>query len=135
MGKLHKGNPSTEASQVENIKKIASKINHPDKQKRIDMAIEINELAKILIAQYNYKMKNAIAYTRVSSRRQVDDGNSLDTQKQILTEYARRNNIKINKWFIEEGESAKTTDRTMLKKILEYSINHKGENSLLLIYS
>lgn len=124
-----------EASQVENIKKIASKINHPDKQKRIDMVIEINELAKILIAQYNYKMKNAIAYTRVSSRRQVDDGNSLDTQKQILTEYARRNNIKINKWFIEEGESTKTADRTILKKMLEYSINHKGENSLLLIYS
>lgn len=124
-----------EASQVENIKKIASKINHPDKQKRIDMVIEINELAKILIAQYNYKMKNAIAYTRVSSRRQVDDGNSLDTQKQILTEYARRNNIKINKWFIEEGKSTKTADRTILKKMLEYSINHKGENSLLLIYS
>lgn len=117
-----------EASQVENIKKIASKINHPDKQKRIDMVIEINELAKILIAQYNYKMKNAIAYTRVSSRRQVDDGNSLDTQKQILTEYARRNNIKINKWFIEEGKSTKTADRTILKKMLEYSINHKGEN-------
>lgn len=124
-----------EASQVENIKKIASKINHPDKQKRIDMVIEINELAKILIAQYNYKMKNAIAYTRVSSRRQVDDGNSLDTQKQILTEYARRNNIKINRWFIEEGKSTKTADRTILKKMLEYSINHKGENSLLLIYS
>lgn len=79
-------------------------------------------------------MRNAIAYTRVSSRRQVDDGNSLDTQKQILTEYARRNNIKINKWFVEEGESAKTADRTMLKKMLEYSIKHKGENSLLLIY-
>lgn len=44
-----------EVSQVENIKKIASKINHPDKQKKIDMAIEINELAKILIAQYDYQ--------------------------------------------------------------------------------
>lgn len=53
--KLLKGNPFMEVSQVENIKKIASKINSPDKQKRIDMAIEINELAKILIAQYDYQ--------------------------------------------------------------------------------
>lgn len=44
-----------EVSQVENIKKIASKITHPDKAKKIDMAIEINELAKILIAQYDHK--------------------------------------------------------------------------------
>ena len=43
-----------EVSQVKNIKKIASKINHPDRKKRTEMAIEINEFAKIIIAQYNY---------------------------------------------------------------------------------
>ena len=44
-----------EVSQVDNVRKIASKINCPDAGKRTDMAIEINELAKILIAQYNYQ--------------------------------------------------------------------------------
>mgnify|MGYP000878892599 FL=1 len=44
-----------EVSQVENIKKIASKISHPDKKKRTEMAIEINEFAKIILAQYDFE--------------------------------------------------------------------------------
>lgn len=45
-------------SQANNIKKIAAKINHPDKKKRIEMAIEINEFAKIIIAQFGTKKVN-----------------------------------------------------------------------------
>ena len=79
-------------------------------------------------------MINAIAYTRVSSREQVDEGNSLAVQKHIISEFAQKNGIKINKWFVEEGESAKTANRTKLKEMLTYAVKHKGENTSLLIY-
>ena len=57
-------------------------------------------------------MQTAIAYTRVSSIDQVKDGNSLSTQKRIISDWAKRNNVKVLEWFVEEGESAKTANRT-----------------------
>ena len=50
----------------------------------------------------------AVAYTRVSSQRQVDEGNSLEVQEKHILEHAEKNNIEIMKFFVEEGESAKT---------------------------
>lgn len=79
-------------------------------------------------------MINAIAYTRVSSREQVDEGNSLAVQKHVISEFTQKNGVKINKWFVEEGESAKTANRTKLKEMLTYAVKHKGENTSLLIY-
>ena len=79
-------------------------------------------------------MPTAIAYTRVSSIEQVKDGNSLSTQKRLLTEYAKRNNIDLTKIFEERGESAKTAERTQLLALIDYCIKHKGEIDFLLIY-
>ena len=39
-----------EVTQVENVKKIAAKIPNSDRAKRTAMAVEINELAKIILA-------------------------------------------------------------------------------------
>ena len=51
-----------------------------------------------------------IIYCRVSSHDQVK-GSSLENQKTACEEYARKNNITIEKIFIERGESATTADR------------------------
>ena len=50
----------------------------------------------------------AIAYTRVSSQRQVDEGNSLSVQKKHILEYAEKNGFEIMKIFEERGEVPKT---------------------------
>ena len=39
--------------------------------------------------------QRAIAYTRVSSQRQVDEGNSLSVQKKHILEYAEKNGFEI----------------------------------------
>ncbi|KKR32390.1 MAG: Site-specific recombinase [Candidatus Gottesmanbacteria bacterium GW2011_GWC2_39_8] len=71
-------------------------------------------------------MKNLVGYVRVSDKEQVK-GNSLETQEKIITDYALRNDAEIVKVFVEKGESAKTTDRTELKNLLEYvAKNHKN---------
>lgn len=79
-------------------------------------------------------MQTAIAYTRVSSIDQVKDGNSLSTQKRIISDWAKKNDVRVLEWFVEEGESAKTANRTKLKEMLKYTIEYHEEIDLLLVY-
>ncbi len=79
-------------------------------------------------------MKNAIIYTRVSSKEQADEGHSLESQKRQCFDFAKRNDLNIVWHFEERGESAKTTDRTELKKMIEYVASHPGEIDALLVY-
>lgn len=64
-------------------------------------------------------MKKVVLYVRVSSKEQLE-GSSLEVQEKICSDYALRNDYEIEKVFVEKGESAKTTDRTELKLLLEY---------------
>jgi site-specific DNA recombinase len=76
--------------------------------------------------------KKAVIYCRVSTKEQVDDGNSLVTQEKMCREYALANGYEIAETFIEQGESAKTIHRTQLKKLLAYCDDRKhGINSVI----
>ena len=68
----------------------------------------------------------AIIYARVSTKEQAEKGLSLKTQKETCLEYAKRNKYEVLKVFTERGESAKTTNRTEFKKLIEY-INLKSD--------
>ena len=78
--------------------------------------------------------QRAIAYTRVSSQRQVDEGNSLSVQKKHILEYAEKNGFEIMKFFVEQGESAKNANRTQLKAMLEYLYKNHSKIEALIIY-
>jgi len=71
--------------------------------------------------------KNSIIYIRVSTTEQAELGYSLKTQEETCLDYAKRNDYQVLRVFIEKGESAKTTNRTELKKLLEY-INLKSSD-------
>ncbi len=74
---------------------------------------------------------NAIIYCRVSSKDQVDNY-SLPLQEKICREYAKRCGYEVIEIFVEKGESAKTIDRTQLKKLLDFiSKNHKRVNAII----
>ena len=78
-------------------------------------------------------MKAAI-YVRVSTKDQV--GNlSLPTQEKACREYCKRNGYDIDWVFAEEGESAKTTDRTELKRLLAHCLENKGLVKAVVVYS
>ena len=68
--------------------------------------------------------KTGIIYCRVSSAEQVQ-GTSLAMQERSCREYAERENIKILECYVEEGESAKTANRTEFQKALAYCSNKK----------
>lgn len=77
---------------------------------------------------------NAIVYTRVSTKEQVDEGHSLATQKRLCEEYATKHDIAIVNYFEESGESAKTALRTQLTKMLEYATTNRSKLDAVIIY-
>ncbi len=78
--------------------------------------------------------KRAVIYVRVSTKEQVEEGNSLSTQEKICKDYALRNSYEVAEVFIEQGESAKTADRTELQKLLTYCANKKNGVKAVIIY-
>ncbi len=73
-------------------------------------------------------------YCRVSTKEQVEEGNSLVTQERLCREYILKNNYLLDKVFIEQGESAKTANRTELKNLLTYCSNKKNGIKAVIIY-
>ena len=78
--------------------------------------------------------KRAVLYCRVSTKEQVDEGNSLVTQERICREYALKNGYDIAQVFIEQGESAKTVHRTELQRLLAYCSLKKNNIHAVIAY-
>ncbi len=78
--------------------------------------------------------KNAVIYIRVSTKEQVEEGNSLASQKKICQEYADKHGYKMLHLFEEQGESAKTANRTELQKMLTFCAEKKNAVSTVIIY-
>lgn len=73
-------------------------------------------------------------YCRVSTKEQVEEGNSLVTQERNCREYAIKNGYDIAEVFIEQGESAKTADRTELQKLFQYCATKKNNIQAVIAY-
>jgi site-specific DNA recombinase len=75
----------------------------------------------------------AVIYCRVSTKEQTSNL-SLSTQLKACREYCRRLGYAVALEFMEEGESAKTADRTELQRLLAYCREHKGQVQALVVY-
>jgi len=62
--------------------------------------------------------KRVVAYTRVSTTQQVDEGHSLEAQKEKLIRYAELYNLEIVAFEVDAGASASDADRPGLKSAL-----------------
>jgi len=76
----------------------------------------------------------AVIYCRVSTKDQVQNL-SLFTQQKHCVEYCQRHNLEVAKVFVEEGESAKSADRTELKMLLAYCRENKGRIHAVVVYA
>ena len=65
------------------------------------------------------KQKQFVAYYRVSSKRQKEEGVSLEAQKKLIRDYCLRNNFKIVKEF-EIDESAKKSNRKAFQEMVNF---------------
>ena len=73
-------------------------------------------------------MTQAVLYVRVSTLEQVDNY-SLGTQERACRDYCAREGFEVDRIFREEGESAKTANRTQLRAMLNYcAVESKRRN-------
>lgn len=79
-------------------------------------------------------MNRAVIYCRVSTEEQVENF-SLATQQNACRDYCARNSFDIDKIFVEEGESAKTANRTQFQKMLTYCRENKGRVKWVVVYA
>src|SRR5262249_52039083 len=80
------------------------------------------------------EMVGAVIYVRVSTKEQTENL-SLPTQLRACEEYCRRHGFEILHRFQEQGESAKTTDRSELQNLLKYCRTHKGKVHFVIVYN
>ncbi len=62
----------------------------------------------------------SIIYCRVSTKEQAKARHYLEVQKKACQVYAKRNGYDVLEVFVDKGKSGKTTERTGLKKLLEF---------------
>ncbi len=78
-------------------------------------------------------MEAAVAYIRVSSQRQVDEGSSLDSQTKQVEHFALTHGYELRNLFREEGQSAKTDQRPRLQEMLTYCRDRKNNVSVVIV--
>ena len=79
-------------------------------------------------------MPRAVIYCRVSTKEQTENL-SLPTQKKACEEYCRREGWEVARIFMEEGESAKSADRTQLKELLTFCRLNKRRVQFVIVYN
>jgi site-specific DNA recombinase len=78
--------------------------------------------------------KRAVIYCRVSTKEQVNEGNSLVSQERLCREYALNEGYEIAEVFIEKGESAKTADRSELQRLLAFCTKNNDAVQAVISY-
>lgn len=79
-------------------------------------------------------MVGAVIYVRVSTKEQTENL-SLPTQLRACEEYCRRQGYEILERFHEEGESAKTTNRSQLQNLLTFCRLNKGRVHFVIVFN
>jgi DNA invertase Pin-like site-specific DNA recombinase len=79
-------------------------------------------------------MVGAVIYVRVSMKEQTENL-SLPTQLRACEEYCRRQCYEILERFHEEGESAKSTDRSQLQNLLTFCRLNKGRVPFVVVFN
>ena len=68
----------------------------------------------------NTTNNEGLIYARVSSNKQVSDGNGLDSQYSACLRFAAENNIKVIKTILDPGYSGKSSDRPGIDQLYKF---------------
>ena len=79
-------------------------------------------------------MSVAVIYCRVSTMQKTENL-SLPTQQRACEKHCQREGFKIFRVFIDKGESAKTTERPELQKLLACCCQNKGRIQCVVVHN
>lgn len=77
-------------------------------------------------------MTKALIYCRVSSERQVNEGNGNGSQEQRCRNRAREKGWPVSKVFPDEGVSGKLFERPAMRQLLEYIDSHPSDKYIVI---
>jgi len=76
----------------------------------------------------------AVVYCRVSTKEQTKNL-SLPAQRKACSRFCEAQGWKVDRVFVERGESAKTRDRTELKRLMEHCRTNRDRLQVVVVYS
>lgn len=59
-----------------------------------------------------------VAYLRVSTEKQAEEGNGLESQKRDIENYCRKNELVITEWYVDDGYTGSNMDRPELQRLI-----------------
>ena len=59
-----------------------------------------------------------VAYMRVSTEKQAEEGNGLDSQRRDIENYCRKNELIVSEWYIDDGYTGANMDRPELQRLV-----------------
>lgn len=65
-----------------------------------------------------------VAYMRVSTEKQAEEGNGLDSQKRDIENFCRKNELIISDWYVDDGYTGANMDRPGLQRLVS-DCSHK----------
>lgn len=77
---------------------------------------------------------HAVIYCRVSTDEQAEKGVSLPAQESCCRAYCQRKGLRLQKVFLERGESGRTTNRPALQKMLIYCTKNRKTLNSIVVY-
>lgn len=86
------------------------------------------------ISSVNAAAEQAIVYVRVSTSRQLQ-GASLETQERACRRFCEERGWQVLRVFREEGESAKTANRTQLREMLVFCRRNRPRPTFVVVYA
>lgn len=86
-------------------------------------------------SNFSSSHRNAVIYTRVSTKEQADNNQSLETQKKACEVYAQKHGFSVISYFGGTYESAKTDERNEFKRMLTYVKRSKEKIGYIIVYS
>ena len=76
----------------------------------------------------------AVIYCRVSTKEQTKNL-SLPAQRTACAQFCEAQGWQVDRVFVERGESAKTRDRTELKRLMDHCRKNRGRLQVVVVYS
>lgn len=66
-----------------------------------------------------------VAYMRVSTEKQAEEGNGLESQKRDIENYCRKNALIINDWYVDDGYTGANMERPELQRLVQDCNKHR----------
>lgn len=79
-------------------------------------------------------MEKAVIYARVSSEEQAKHGFSIENQKKVCIDFAKKQGYYVAKVFVDEGKSAKNLERPEIQELMDYCSKKKNNINAVVIW-